>query len=509
MRAVLLSLALLACAHADDDTPPVETPVVTADDDPILGADRLLEHLEALEQIARDNDGNRAIGTQGYLDSLTWAEDVFTGLGLETRREPFDLAFFDLADASLTLGEDDLRVGRDFSVFEWSGEGDLSGTVTPVDVQLPPGSQPNSSTSACEPEDFDDFVAGTIALVQRGSCTFAEKVANAEAAGAVAVLIFNEGQSGRRDIVTGVLDQAAPATVPVAGLTFADGEWLATDPQLVELSVDTDVERIESWNLLADLPGASGRFWVIGAHLDSVPAGPGINDNGTGTSLVLQLAERLAGTTPEHGVRFALWGGEEVGLVGSLAHTRALDEQDVSTLVGNLNFDMVGSPNPGNFIFDGDGSDLEPSIDLHPGSAVIESLFQEHFDAAEAPHAAIAFEGRTDYVGFALAGLPVGGTFTGAEAVRSPSDADLFGGPSGRAYDPCYHRECDTVDNIDQDSHELHTRAAASVLDQLLADPGLAARRHPPLGLADRLASLPLAVPGAGCSTRHEHPDER
>lgn len=500
MRPLSLLLLLAACTSTPE---PMEDPELMPDEDPALSSGRLLEHLESLQAIADANGGNRAIDTSGYMASVEWAEAIFEGLGMTVTRELFEVLDFALDSATLFIGGERLTFDRDFLVLTGSGSGQLVGTVEAVDLQLPPAAEDNSSTSGCEPEDFDSFTAGAIALLQRGSCTFDSKVRNAEAAGAVAVLIFNEGQPGRRGAFGGNLDVSDPPEIPVLSLSFVEGESLAAEGGEVDIDVQTLVERTPSYNVIADLPGISDQYWLLGAHLDSVPAGPGINDNGTGVSLVLQLAERYAGTVPDHGLRFALWGGEEVGLVGSLSHARGLDEDAVAELIGNLNFDMVGSPNPGNFIFDGNGDELEPTIDLHPASATIERLFQEHFDAEQIPHAPIAFEGRTDYVGFARAGLPVGGTFTGAEAVRSEAAAEFWGGgKAGEAYDPCYHRSCDSVDNVDHETHEAHAIAAASVLQTLLDSPdGLAARQAPRQAIS--FADLPLRESG-GCAG-HDH----
>ncbi len=488
----LLALAFIAgCAPGEEPG----TPALEAAQDPALQRDALVANLEDLYDIAMEHNGNRALGTPGFEASVAWAEQRFEELGLEVRREPFDVSDFDIEDA--TLRSDGSRY-RDFTVMTWSGDGSATGDIVAVDATIPPASTANSSTSGCEASDFADFPAGSIALIQRGSCTFADKVALAEAAGAIAVILFNEGQDGRRTAVQGTLDESAPPSIPVVGVGYTDGVDL--EGTRGEVTVLTDITRVPSFNVIAELPGDSGDRWIIGAHLDSVPAGPGINDNGTGVSTVIQIAERLAATRPAHGVRFALWGAEEVGLVGSLAHASAIEAMGMDGVLGNLNFDMVGSPNPGRFIYDGDGSDYPPSLDLHPDSSMIEAAFTRHFDELGLSHAPIPFEGRSDYVGFAYLGLPVGGTFTGAETAPTSGDVDAFGVDGSTAFDSCYHRSCDTIDNIDADVLEQMAGAASAVLEKLIEADDSSSMRRVPAHVTTQ--ALPIRSHG-GCSALH------
>lgn len=495
----LLMLLSLGCRGAgedvdgfDDGTDPIDSGSAADPlDDPLLGAEALTTHLQALHDLAMAHDGNRAVGTSGYEASVVYVEGVLADLGYATRREPFTVG--DWSARALSLTVDGTGVGG--QLFTWSPGGDVTGEVVAVDVVVPPTEDP-SSTSGCEPADFAAFPTGAVALIQRGTCTFAEKVANAEAAGASAVLIFNEGQRGRTGVVEGTLDEADPPAIPVVGLSYDDGAALVASGGTATLSAEVDLEGVPSVNLLADLEGTSGSRWIVGAHLDSVPAGPGINDNGTGVATLLQLAARLAARdeAPRHGVRFAFWGAEEVGLVGSLHHARQMSEDDVAATLGNLNFDMVGSPNPARFVYDGDESDFPSSLDLHPHTALLEHRFLDHFDGLGLDHAPTAFAGRTDYLGFALLGLPVAGTFTGAEGLKTPALADAFGGAVGEPFDACYHRDCDTVGNLDPVMMEGMATAAATVLDQVLAEDldTAMARRSP--GRVAFPAALPARV---------------
>ena len=273
-----------------------------------------------------------------------------------------------------------------------------------------------------------------MALIQRGSCTFAQKASNAEAAGAVGVIIFNEGQSGRRDVVEGVLDDANLPSIPVLAASFDAGEALAAAVDAGAVSarvvVNTELAERPVDNLWVDLPGDSDQIIVVGGHLDSVQAGPGINDNGSGTALVLELALQAAAQDlpREHTLRFAFWGAEEAGLIGSFVYVDGLTDAEVSEHLANLNFDMVASPNGGRFIYDGDGSEGLDGYPAPAGSDLIEGLFTGFFDTRDLAWRGTAFDGRSDYGPFIYAGIPAGGLFTGAEGIHTSGEADSWGG---------------------------------------------------------------------------------
>jgi aminopeptidase S len=216
-------------------------------------------------------------------------------------------------------------------------------------------------------------------------------------------------------------------------------------------------------NVIADLPGRGSGIVLLGAHLDSVAAGPGVNDNGSGTALVLEVARqaRRLGVKPTRGLRFAFWGAEELGLVGSSAYAQRLSPAERDRIAGVLNFDMVGSPNFGRFVYDGDS---QP-----PGSTRIEQLFRDYFAAHRQPVEEISLGGASDHAPFAEAGIPVGGLFTGADAAKTSAQADRFGGRAGRAYDSCYHQSCDTLANINFAALSQMADAAAVVALRLAA----------------------------------------
>ncbi|GEM_PF-277429 len=416
-----------------------------------------MRHLQAFQAIAELHGGNRASGRPGYDASTMYIAQQLRAAGYEVSFDEFHfLHFLEIAPPVLSQinpHEIDYISGKDHVVLEYSGSGDLEAKVRAVDLVLPPSPDP-SSTSGCEAEDFAGFVPGEIALVQRGGCTFALKGENAVAAGAAGVIIFNEGQKGRREIFHGTLGGIV-VDKPVLATSFATGEALAGtgDPVTVRMHVQTTAENQVTHNVIADTAGGDPeRVVVIGGHLDSVPEGPGINDNGSGAALVLELALVMAelDITPRNKVRFAFWGAEEGGLIGSQHYVSSLSRQERAKIDVNLNFDMVASPNYARFVYDGDGS-LHGSSPGPVGSEAVEAVFLDYFAGiASLPVTQTFFSGRSDYASFTAKDIPAGGLFTGAEGLKTAEEAALYGGEEGESYDACYHKQCDGISNVNE-----------------------------------------------------------
>ncbi|MGP4021299.1 M28 family metallopeptidase [Saccharopolyspora sp. 5N708] len=227
-----------------------------------------------------------------------------------------------------------------------------------------------------------------------------------------------------------------------------------------------------TYNLLAETPGGDANSVVMfGAHLDSVGAGPGINDNGTGSAAILQAALDYAasGATPTNKLRFAFWGAEEQGLVGSTHYVQTLPEAELDKIVAYLNFDMVGSPNAGYFTYDGDDSDGEGAGPGPEGSAQIEQLLGDALGTAGVATEGTDFDGRSDYGPFIEVGIPAGGTFTGAEGSKTAEQAEKWGGQAGEAFDSCYHQSCDTVENVDVQALDRNLQAITAAVQTYAA----------------------------------------
>ena len=440
---------------------------------------KVYKHLEVLQGIADRNDDNRASGTTGYDESVDYVVEQTRRKGYDVVRQAFEFPFFqELSDPALDRISPDPTVfppntAETFVTMQYSGSGDVTAPIEVVDVILPPAPDANTSTSGCEAEDFAGFTAGRIALVQRGSCTFFLKAQNAENAGAVGVIIFNEGQDGRTDSINGTLGDPA-ITIPVLGASFAIGNELAGQAAAGDVSVRVAVEALSEFrtteNVIADLPAwphQEGKpVIVLGAHLDSVEEGPGIQDNGTGSGAILEIARKLRPWSYflKNRVRFAWWGAEESGLLGSEFYVANLTAEEQAEIAMNLNFDMIASPNFVPFVYDGDGSDTDPAGP--PGSEIIEQVFNDAMLARGVNPQPTQFSGRSDYGPFIAVGIPAGGLFTGAEGIKTEEQAAEYGGTAGEQYDSCYHTPCDTIDNVALEPLELNSKVAADVMLQ-------------------------------------------
>ncbi|MFE6253760.1 M20/M25/M40 family metallo-hydrolase [Agromyces sp. NPDC057865] len=447
-------------------------------------ADGIMQQLAGLQAVADANGGTRASGTPGYDESLEFVQTQLEAVGYEVTVQPFLFnSFRELSDPVFEQVSPDPTTyvpGEDFFTAEYSGSGDVEAPLEAVDLVLPPGAQASTSNSGCEPEDFTGFTEGNIALVQRGTCDFSVKAQNAYDAGAAGVIIFNEGQEGRTETLNPTLGDQFSADLPVIGTSFEIGNDLATlleqGEVVIHLQTETQIERdVQTYNLIAETPtGRDDRVVMAGAHLDSVPDGPGIEDNGTGSATLLETAMQMAelGIQPRNTVRFAWWGAEEAGLVGSQYYVDSLDKRAAKNIQLYLNFDMIGSPNYGRFIYDGSGDAF--GIKGPAGSGNIEGIFEQYFASQGLASEPTAFDGRSDYDAFIAAGIPAGGLFTGAEDAKEADEVALYGGLStfeGEpvSYDPCYHQPCDSMDPIgdgaDADLYEALNEAYDGALE--------------------------------------------
>jgi Zn-dependent M28 family amino/carboxypeptidase len=428
------------------------------------------EHLQRFQAIADANGGTRASGTPGYNASADYVEQRLESAGWTVERQSFQFPFFqqtgDAVFSRVTPAPATTYVeGTDYAVATYSGSGDVTATVQAVDVVLPPGAALNSNTSGCEAADFAGFTPGNIALVQRGTCTFGVKAQNAIAAGASAVIIFNEGQAGRTDLLSPTLGAPLTKAVPVVGVSHQTGAAFAATATRVRIKTSTISENRTTENVIAELAGrTSDNVVMAGAHLDSVAAGPGINDNGTGSAALIEVAENLRKVKPENTIRFAWWGAEELGLLGSNDYVAKQVAAGTADDIGlYLNFDMIGSPNFARFIYDGDQSAFTApaGTPVPAGSDQIEYVFEDFYESRDLTYEATEFSGRSDYQAFIRAGIPSGGLFTGAEGVKTPAQAAAYGGRAGVAYDPNYHQAGDTIANVDNTVLDQNSDAVA------------------------------------------------
>jgi Zn-dependent M28 family amino/carboxypeptidase len=433
-------------------------------------------HLQALQDIASASGGNRAAGTAGYDRSAEYVAQRLKEAGYIVRFEEFEFPFFEdrtppVLITSQPNGEQ-VSAGDTVRSLTNSGSNDVTARLRPVNLGLG-ADPPAASHSGCESADFKGFERGAVALIRRGTCPFQTKVDNAVAAGAVGVVIMNEGTDGRTNTFSGRLSK--PATVPVVGVSYERGRSMdiaagINGADAVRLAVDAVTGMRATRNVLAETTSVGdGPVIIAGAHLDSVAEGPGINDNGSGSAAVLEAALRLAQERP-HGrgrVHFAFWGAEERGLIGSRHHVEALSEEERRNISLYINLDMVGSPNFARYV--------QGSAATGDGSAAIARRelvadFREH---------GLPFEERaggrfgTDDASFSEKGISTVGLYTGGGGPKSEAQASLFGGAAGRPYDPCYHQTCDTIANINRQVLEENTRALVRALNAVTVARGL------------------------------------
>ena len=403
--------------------------------------DGVRQHQAALQDIADDNGNTRVSGSPGYDASVVYVADRLRAAGWAVTEQAFEFqTFVSLAPSVLEQVSPPPAGALAHDIMSYSGSGDVTAAV----------SSP-SPVTGCFAADWAGFPAGNIALVQRGgstdtfTCTFGVKAANAAAAGAIGVVVYNNTTGP----LNGTLGNTFTLDIPVVGITQALGLQLAATAGLtMHLETSTLRGTATTSNVLAELKGKNTNNVVMaGAHLDSVNAGPGINDNGSGSAGLLEVAENLARVKPQNTLRFAWWAAEESSLVGSTYYVNNLVPAERAKVALYLNFDMIGSPNHVLFIYDGDNSDQVGAGPGPTGSADIEKTFEAYFTSQDLPFKGTDFTGRSDYGPFIAVGIPSGGLFTGAEGVKTAEEAAIWGGTAGLAYDPCYHQACDTFDN--------------------------------------------------------------
>ena len=450
----------------------------------------IVKHQAALQHIADMNGGTRYTTTPGFTASVAYVRERMQRAGLNTKVIQFDMPDWEEHAAPVlqqltptpttyTPGRagDDGNPNVDFIAFKYSPTKAVpSAPVVPTTDIVLPSTGPN--TSGCEPADFPAATAGAISLIQRGTCGISNKLANAQAAGAIGAIMFNQGDTPARSTA---LFRAGPTdlNIPAVFSSTAVGEELYnayTDGKNPTVRLETSGETIPHFypQVVAETKTGDPRHLVLaGAHLDSVPAGPGINDDGSGTAWQLALAEQLAKRkfAPRNKVRFLWFGGEEDGLVGSQYYARNLSQAEVDKVDVMIDTDMIASANYARLIYDGDGS--EPGGTPGPdGSGTIENLFARYFERRGMATERIPFDGRSDYVGFVNRGIPSGGIFSGAEAPKTPQQVALYGGVAGEQLDPCYHEACDNLSTItgQPPASTMNTFATNPALAQQQAD---------------------------------------
>ncbi|KAJ6784089.1 hypothetical protein PWT90_06853 [Aphanocladium album] len=407
--------------------------------------DRLENVLWNFQKIARDNGGNRAHGLPGYKASVDFIlERVIDRFGarLDTYVQEFNATFSQVKKIQLNgpAGEN-VEVYALQYVQPTPPDGISAELIdTPVD---------DARGSGCFKEQWDGIDAtGKIPLIKRGTCALSIKLQFAKEHGAVAAVIYHNepGKPGGATLGSANFGKLVPV-----GLVRQDvgADWKkrlnAGEKLRAKLVVDSVLEQRESWNIISETKlGDPDNVVMLGAHLDSVQAGPGVNDDGSGSAALLEIVssfQKYVGF--KNKVRFAWWGAEENGLLGSLHYTAQLPEAERNKIKFYFNYDMIGSIKPAYIV--------QSDTDAHKFGG--QPLF-DYLERNGVTPRYSKFGSSSDYYGFLQIGIPSAGIFTGA----------------GDPNDPCYHQACDNLTNINWDAFQLNAKAAAYVAAKFALD---------------------------------------
>ncbi|KAJ3568125.1 hypothetical protein NPX13_g6529 [Xylaria arbuscula] len=412
----------------------------------------LLKCAQDLEDIAYATPArNRVHGSEGHHGTVQYFKDTLESLGdyYKVELQEFTTEVTLASAQEFSAG----GVTYDTDSFEFGNNG------TWTDVPLV-----NVANLGCDPDDVPDTVAGNVALIARGDCTFVQKITNAGAKGAVAAIIYNNLEAG---VASGTLG-GVNDLIPLGGLTRADGLALAELIEAGETVTSSGtywayVTEATSHNVIATSKyGDPDNVLFLGAHSDSVDKGPGINDNGSGSCGILTAAKALSKYRTNAQVKFAWWTAEEEGLLGAEHFVNTSTPEDLAKIRLYLNFDMIASPNYFLGIYDGDGSRF--NLSGPPGSDVAEHLFEDFFAARNLTTFGAEFSGRSDYGPFLDAGVPCSGLDTGADGVKTEEEQAIYGGIAGETYDQNYHSAADNFTNLAHFPFEINAKAISHVV---------------------------------------------
>jgi hypothetical protein len=483
----------------------------------------LWQHMVAFQQIAIANPGpdghpSRNIGEPGYLASAQYVAAKMTAAGYQVQLQQYTVPYFNYTAmayfnrVSPTAASFALR--NDWNPPTYSGSGNVTAFVQPVaNIQIP-GPATLTSTSGCSATDFSIFTPGRIALIQRGTCSYYTKVHNAQLAGAVGVIIFNDGGGGRTAAFRGSLSPSTPVAIPVAMASYAIGLDFYTrynDDQSPKAHLDVqtihDPNRID-YNVIADSPyGDPNHVVVVEGHLDAI-YGAGMLDSASGSATILEVGLKLAHTPTVNHLRYVWFGGEELGLYGSDHYVFSLTDAEAAKIVFDIDSDVTATPNYVTAIADpansGSASDFPAGVIA--ASQRGNDYFREYFIANNLPYVNWSNDG-TDSWNFSWRGIPNTGILTGQDCCKTQDLVNLFGGTLGNyegnlnSFDGGFVDRPflwgDNLDNNDPVVLEATSKAFAYVTWKLANDAALA----PSLGFAPVLGPMQI-------STRATHPKQ-
>lgn len=409
-------------------------------------------HLIALQRVSDTNGGNRTTHLSGYQRSLDYVADKLrdAGFRVDTPQFTYDRV---AVDAAVVSAGPVRAVPTQMTDSPNTPVGGLTAPLVVVPVDASPG---------CQPEDYTGLDArGAIVLTKRGGCTFTQKQVVAADAGAVAVLIYNHVDGPG----LGSLDPAQ-ARIPTAGLTTAEGLALsavAGTPTTVDSR--THRERTTARYLVTQTrTGRTDNVVLAGSQLDSIPTSAGINDTGTSSAALLEIALRL-GPSPRlnNAVRFAWWGAEDVDKTAAGYYLDSLTFEQQLDIALYLNSNSIGSRNAGYFVHDGDNSSGTAGP-MPFGSGEIERAFADYLNGRGIHTEDTNFDRQWDHSRFIAVGIPTGGVYAGTFRPKTPAQAEKWGGTAGVSFDPCHQQACDNLGNVDRTALDRNADALAFVL---------------------------------------------
>ncbi|RHZ66770.1 M28 family metallopeptidase [Aspergillus thermomutatus] len=440
----LTSFASLALANGPGWKPPVNPKVFPH----MINLRDLMHGAQKLEDFAYAYpERNRVFGGPAHEDTVNYLYRELKKTGYYDVFKQPQVHLWTRADQSLTVG----------------GEAFAASTMTyspSVNVTAPLAVVSNLG---CVDSDYPADLEGKIALVSRGECPFATKSVLSAKAGAVAAIVYNNVEGSLAGTLGGATSELGPYA-PIVGVSLSHGQALIsliqTDAAVASLWIDSQMENRTTYNVIAQTKGGDPNNVVaLGGHTDSVEAGPGINDDGSGIISNLVVAKALTRFSVKNAVRFCFWTAEEFGLLGSNYYIASLSATELAKIRLYLNFDMIASPNYALMIYDGDGSAY--NLTGPAGSAQIERLFEDYYKSIRRPFVPTELNGRSDYEAFILNGIPAGGLFTGAEGIKTEEQARLFGGQAGVALDANYHAKGDNMTNLNREAFLINSKATA------------------------------------------------
>lgn len=439
------------CANRVNDTPRKLLPCIRTED--------LWRHMRAFQAIADANPGpdghpSRNSGEPGYKASADYVAKLMRQAGYHVTIQTYK--FFYFAFSGVPTFREVSPTSHDFTVVnDWNpgqSTGSAAAALQPAGgIVIPPTPSP-SSASGCAATDFNGFVPGRVALIQRGTCGFGVKVLNAQAAGASGVIIFNEGNPGRTGVISGSLQDAdgnrIVPTIPVAFTSFATGSDLLdqynqavqSGTALPEMNIDIKAvvnPNADDYNVIADSKGGDpNHVVVVDAHLDAI-FGAGMLDNASGSVTILDIAQMMRKVKPRNKLRFIWFGGEELGLLGSTFYVNNLSPTELGKIGYDLDADVTATPNYDVGVLDPAGVDLFSRTvsttfppQVYEPSKVARDQGIQYFNSIGLNHILFSPVG-TDAFNFNQAGIPASGVLTGQDCCKLQSDVDLFGGSLG------------------------------------------------------------------------------